>query len=107
LTGVGGGDFNISAGAIEAEGKVSALDKSDINQDEEGISFGGSIIPKRADAKESCRGLSIAILSILKDIELIWHNCFTYNLEASAIYRMAVVQRRQYYEDGVGFGAEY
>lgn len=31
---------------------------------------------------------------VLKDIELVWHNCFTFNFPGSAIYRMAEVQRK-------------
>ena len=33
--------------------------------------------------------------AILKDVELVWHNCFTFNYEGSAIYRMADVHRRK------------
>jgi Bromodomain len=33
-------------------------------------------------------------LAVLKDVELVWHNCFMFNLEGSAVYRMAEVQRR-------------
>lgn len=34
------------------------------------------------------------IATVLKDIELVWHNCFTFNYEGSAVYRMAEVQCR-------------
>lgn len=34
-------------------------------------------------------------LAVLKDIELVWHNCFIFNLEGSAVYRMAEVQKRR------------
>lgn len=34
-------------------------------------------------------------LAVLKDIELVWHDCFIFNLEGSAVYRMAEVQRRR------------
>ena len=34
------------------------------------------------------RLLSGVALAALKDLELIWHNCFTYNVIGSAIYRM-------------------
>jgi hypothetical protein len=34
------------------------------------------------------------IAAVLKDIELVWHNCFTFNCEGSAVYRMAEVQCR-------------
>ncbi len=37
------------------------------------------------------------ILSILKDIELIYHNCFVYNVDDSPIYRMGEVQRRKFH----------
>jgi hypothetical protein len=36
------------------------------------------------------------LVAILQDVELVWHNCFTFNYEGSAIYRMAEVQRRKY-----------
>jgi len=32
-------------------------------------------------------------LAVLRDIELVWHNCFTFNREGSAVYRMATVGR--------------
>jgi Bromodomain len=35
------------------------------------------------------------ILAALKDIELVWHNCFVFNCEGSAVYRMAEVLRRR------------
>jgi hypothetical protein len=35
------------------------------------------------------------VAKVLKDIELVWHNCFTYNYEGSAVYRMAEVLRRR------------
>jgi hypothetical protein len=38
------------------------------------------------------------IAAVLEDIELVWHNCFTFNLEGSAVYKMAEVQRRRYLE---------
>ena len=41
------------------------------------------------------RLLSGVALAALKDLELIWHNCFTYNVIGSAIYRMGEVQRRK------------
>lgn len=36
------------------------------------------------------------LVAVLKDIELVWHNCFTFNFDGSSIYRMAEVQRRKY-----------
>jgi len=35
------------------------------------------------------------LIAVLQDIELVWHNCFTFNCEGSAIYRMAEVHRRR------------
>lgn len=35
------------------------------------------------------------ILAVLKDIELVWHNCYMFNIEGSAVYRMAEVQSRR------------
>jgi hypothetical protein len=34
-------------------------------------------------------------LAVLKDVELVWHNCFIFNQAGSAVYRMAEVQRRR------------
>eukprot|EP00934_Nitzschia_sp_Nitz4_P006935 Nitzschia sp. Nitz4//scaffold70_size99833//92652//96899//NITZ4_004611-RA/size99833-snap-gene-0.136-mRNA-1//1//CDS//3329557185//6925//frame0 len=36
-----------------------------------------------------------ALISVLKDIELVWHNCFLFNFKGSAIYKMAEVQRKR------------
>lgn len=36
-----------------------------------------------------------AIIAALKDVELVWHNCFLYNALDSAVYRMAGVLRRR------------
>lgn len=36
------------------------------------------------------------LVAVLQDIELVWHNCFTFNCEGSSIYRMAEVQRKKY-----------
>jgi Bromodomain/SNF5 / SMARCB1 / INI1 len=44
-------------------------------------------------SKESCFG-DIA-LAAFQDVELVWHNCFLFNCEGSAIYRMAEVQRKR------------
>jgi hypothetical protein len=35
------------------------------------------------------------ILAVLKDIELVWHNCYSFNEEGSAVYRMATVVSRR------------
>jgi Bromodomain len=34
-------------------------------------------------------------LAVLKDIDLVWHNCFIFNVEGSAVYRMAQVLDRR------------
>jgi len=44
---------------------------------------------RRAEEK----GIEWVICSVLKDIELVWHNCYSFNCLGSAIYRMADVQR--------------
>jgi hypothetical protein len=36
------------------------------------------------------------IAAALKDIALVWHNCFTFNFEGSSVFRMAEVQRRKF-----------
>lgn len=35
------------------------------------------------------------LVAVLQDVELVWHNCFLFNFDGSAIYRMATVQRRR------------
>ena len=35
------------------------------------------------------------IASVLQDVELVWHNCYTFNFEGSAIFRMADVLRKR------------
>lgn len=35
------------------------------------------------------------VIAVLKDIELVWHNCLLFNMDGSAIHRMASVQRRR------------
>ena len=45
----------------------------------------------------SDESLNDAIIRVLRDIELVWHNCFTFNLEGSAVYRMAEVLRRRFH----------
>jgi len=35
------------------------------------------------------------LVQVLKDLELIWHNCYSFNLEGSSIYRMAQVLSRR------------
>jgi hypothetical protein len=35
------------------------------------------------------------VLAVLKDIELVWHNCFIFNIEGSAVYRMANIHKRR------------
>jgi len=45
--------------------------------------------------QKSEKALDDAIYYVLRDLELVWHNCFTYNEEGSAIYQMAQVQRRK------------
>jgi Bromodomain len=41
------------------------------------------------------KGWNGIIAQVLMDIELVWHNCFTFNLEGSGIYRMAEVCARR------------
>lgn len=34
-------------------------------------------------------------VAVLKDVELVWHNCFLYNADGSAVHRMATVQSKR------------
>jgi hypothetical protein len=46
--------------------------------------------------KESDEGtLETVATKVLKDIELVWKNCYTFNVEGSSVYRMALVQERR------------
>jgi hypothetical protein len=48
------------------------------------------------DYKESDEGsLETVAIRVLKDIELVWKNCFAFNVEGSSVYRMALVQERR------------
>jgi hypothetical protein len=56
----------------------------------------GTITSKIVDGKYEVSGhrnLELIISGVLKDIELVWHNCFIFNAAGSAIYRMAEIQR--------------
>jgi hypothetical protein len=44
-----------------------------------------------------CQYWNYTILSILKDIELVYHNCFVYNFDDTSIYRQGEVQRRKFH----------
>jgi hypothetical protein len=48
-----------------------------------------------SDHLKSRQSWDDVVVAVLKDIELVWHNCFTFNYEGSAIYRMADVHRRR------------
>jgi hypothetical protein len=44
-----------------------------------------------AKVYEENRSWDDVLVRVLQDIELVWHNCFTFNFEGSCIYRMAEV----------------
>eukprot|EP00957_Ditylum_brightwellii_P122114 9312858-Ditylum_brightwellii.AAC.2 len=44
--------------------------------------------------QKSEKALGGVIYYVLRDLESIWHNCFNYNEEGSAIYQMAHVQHQ-------------
>ncbi len=45
--------------------------------------------------KSSATPVEDPLIAILEDLELVWHNCFIFNREGSAVYRMAQVQKRR------------
>lgn len=45
--------------------------------------------------RSSATLLEDSLILILQDVELVWHNCFIFNREGSAVYRMAQVQKRR------------
>ena len=48
------------------------------------------------EEKNDLVGLNRAIFLIIKDIELVWHNCFRFNEPNSRVYRMGMVQRKKF-----------
>jgi len=58
-----------------------------------------TIYTKIVKTKKKSRGsiMDMIVLEVLKDVERVWHNCFSYNYEGSAVYRMAEVQRKRCY----------
>ena len=44
---------------------------------------------------ETGTSLDVPLIALLKEIELVWHNCLLFNFDGSAVYRMAAVQRRR------------
>lgn len=60
----------------------------------------GTIISKLengdyADLFKKTDSIDKVVSTVLKDIELVWHNCFLFNSVDSAIYRMANVHKRR------------
>jgi hypothetical protein len=45
--------------------------------------------------KEDGSSFDDVITAVLKDVELVWHDCFTFNFDGSAIHRMADVHKRR------------
>jgi Bromodomain len=58
----------------------------------------GTISSCLEKGKYDCKSIEGVVLSILKDIELVWHNCFMFNVEGSAVYRMAIIHKRRAHE---------
>ena len=54
------------------------------------------LLPAPSLATMSSDILDQATLSVLGDVETVWHNCFLYNRPGSTIFRMGEVQRRKY-----------
>jgi hypothetical protein len=48
-----------------------------------------------ANILEAAKSFDDVVIAVLKDVELVWHNCFFFNFVGSAIYRMADVHRRR------------
>jgi Bromodomain len=55
----------------------------------------GTICSNLIKGRYQSKSLEGVILAVLKDIELVWHNCFIFNLEGSAVYRMANIHKRR------------
>jgi len=85
----------------EAENETSNLpsEASSINRTELKMDTVTTKNEHKEDDGKICVSISKInqiILRVLRDIELIWHNCFTYNEEDSAVYRMGQVQRHKF-----------
>ena len=55
----------------------------------------GTICTKLLKGRYERKSLEGVILAVLKDVELVWHNCFIFNVEGSAVYRMANIHKRR------------
>jgi len=58
----------------------------------------GVYLQRHAASAENAAARTVlenTVLDVLKDLHLVWHNCFLFNLEGSAVYRMAQVQQRK------------
>jgi Bromodomain len=55
----------------------------------------GTISKNLGKGRYECKSLEGVVLAVLKDIELVWHNCFIFNIEGSAVYRMANIHKRR------------
>lgn len=55
----------------------------------------GTISSNMLNGTYYAASLEDEVLAVLKDIELVWHNCCIFNVEGSAVYRMAEVQKRR------------
>lgn len=57
----------------------------------------GTIYKKLGDGsyKSQDESLEDIVVNVLNDIELVWQNCFAFNCEGSAVYRMAEIHRRR------------
>eukprot|EP00522_Entomoneis_paludosa_P013983 CAMPEP_0172450268 /NCGR_PEP_ID=MMETSP1065-20121228/8684_1 /TAXON_ID=265537 /ORGANISM="Amphiprora paludosa, Strain CCMP125" /LENGTH=1280 /DNA_ID=CAMNT_0013202047 /DNA_START=99 /DNA_END=3944 /DNA_ORIENTATION=- len=57
----------------------------------------GTVMEKLDSGTYRTAGSSLedVVVRALNDVELVWQNCFLYNCEGSAVFRMAEVQRRR------------
>jgi hypothetical protein len=55
----------------------------------------GTISNKLEKGLYASNSLEGSVLAVLKDVELVWHNCFIFNVEGSAVYRMANIHKRR------------
>lgn len=57
----------------------------------------GTISARMIKGRYKSDGSSLESVAVaaLKDLALIWHNCLLFNLEGSAVYRMAIVLRKR------------
>jgi len=66
-----------------------------LTQLENGEYFSNAAAEGKKPSNKEIHIADLVILEVLKDLELVWHNCLLFHPEGSSIFRMAQVQQRK------------